>query len=363
VKTVLADSIPFPDVYMCYDSEFASLFKDGFLKAKYITKTINGEECKGLTATPSLAQVSDFKSQKCFIKTTEASHPKDLNADTQDQVGKAGKLDPALNAKAKQLADLIPRIPGTSQAAFCFAYSGKDVKVTPAEGSQMAFFVWDFEPDMVKIDSHATPHEKFANVMEKGQYCTLYLVEAGADVVKDGKALVNGALFPAFGTISLATIEADQIKDELAGDTKFHWRYRAGVTPIADRSSHYFTSNANTFKDTSWTMASVFNIFSFNVNQIHIRSMTFGEIWSQIGGLWGGAVLVMSLIFTGSGFIRKSDHKELLVLRFQPIKAKKAAILKADGFNKGNDEAAEKQDMKDRLAKLEAKIEELNNGR
>ena len=25
VKTVLADSIPFPDVYMCYDFEFASL--------------------------------------------------------------------------------------------------------------------------------------------------------------------------------------------------------------------------------------------------------------------------------------------------------------------------------------------------
>merc|ERR1711966_611210 len=42
VKTVLTDSIPLPDVYMCYDSEFASLFADGFLKAQYVTRTLNG---------------------------------------------------------------------------------------------------------------------------------------------------------------------------------------------------------------------------------------------------------------------------------------------------------------------------------
>ena len=41
VTLVQADSIPFPDIYMCYDSEFASLFGDKVLAAKYVTKTLN----------------------------------------------------------------------------------------------------------------------------------------------------------------------------------------------------------------------------------------------------------------------------------------------------------------------------------
>ena len=71
----------------------------------------------------------------------------------------------------------------------------------------------------------------------------------------------------------------------------------------------------------------------------------------------------MSFIFPGSGYVRKSDPKELFVFHFQPIKAKKLAVQMAGGFEKGGEEAAEKQDMKDRLAKLEAKIEALGNCR
>ena len=195
-----------------------------------------------------------------------------------------------------------------------------------AESGTHTFFAWDFKPDFAKIKEDADSAAKFGQIMEKGQFATLYLVEAGGEVVKDNKATVEGILFPAFGTISLASMEADQVKNELAGDTKFHWHYRASVTNFADRASHYFKSGNDTYVDDSWTMASVFKIYSFTVNQIHIRAITFGEIWTQIGGLWGGAILVMSLVFTGSGYVRNHDQKELLVFRYQSAKKKKEAL-------------------------------------
>jgi len=367
VKTELAESIPFPDVYMCYDADFAALLEDEFLEAKILT--FNG--CQGLTAAPSLSQLMDIKAHKCFIKTTECSI-KDLPIDTEDG-DKKGTLTAALNDKAKQLANLIPKIDGQTADAFCFHYPGKGATISRTEAGQLAFLAWKFKPVMEKMTS-----DKYFEIMSKGQFSTLYLAEQGAEVVdiKNNKTLVTGAMFPAFGTISVATIEADQVKDELAGDTRFHWRYRAGVTPILEKSSHYYQDERADgqkviFKDNSWIMAPAFNIFSFNVNKVHIRSMTFGEIWAQIGGLWGGAVLIMSLIFTGSGFIRRSDQKELQVFRYQSIKTKKAAIQNAGGFNKGEEAKAkkkqEKKDMEDRVAKLEAKnakleakIKELN---
>ena len=325
VTLVQADSIPFPDIYMCYDSEFASLFGDGFVAAKYVTKTLNDKHCQGMTSLPSLTQLNDEKSQKCFIEKTETSK-KIAELTTVDQKGTAN-----------------------------------GATIGSAESGTHTFFAWDFKPDFAKIKADPDSGAKFGQIMEKGQFATLYLVEAGGEVVKDNKATVEGVMFPAFGTISLASMEADQVKNELAGDTKFHWHYRASVTNFADRASHYFKSGNDTYVDDSWTMASVFKIYSFTVNQIHIRAITFGEIWTQIGGLWGGAILVMSLVFTGSGYVRNHDQKELLVFRYQSAKKKKEALkMVASGVSKKvEDEETEKQEMKDRIAKLEAQIEQL----
>ena len=358
VTLVQADSIPFPDIYMCYDSEFASLFGDGFVAAKYVTKTLNDKHCQGMTSLPSLTQLNDEKSQKCFIEKTEVSKKIDGGLPTVDQTNTERKIETVENAKAKQLAALTPKVTGTTTDPFCYAYPANGATIGSAESGTHTFFAWDFKPLFAKIKGDGA---KFGQIMEKGQFATLYLVEAGGEVVKDNKATVEGVMFPAFGTISLASMEADQVKNELAGDTKFHWHYRASVTNFADRASHYFKSGNDTYVDDSWTMASVFKIYSFTVNQIHIRAITFGEIWTQIGGLWGGAILVMSLVFTGSGYVRNHDQKELLVFRYQSAKKKKEALkMVASGVSKKvEDEETEKQEMKDRIAKLEAQIEQL----
>jgi len=275
-----------------------------------------------------------------------------------DQNNKEQKIETVENAKAKQLAALTPKVTGTTMDPFCYAYPANGATIGSAESGTHTFFAWDFKPLFANIKGDGA---KFGQIMEKGQFTTLYLVEAGGEVVKDNKATVEGVIFPAFGTISLASMEADQVKNELAGDTKFHWHYRASVTTFADRASHYFKSGNDTYVDDSWTMASVFKIYSFTVNQIHIRAITFGEIWTQIGGLWGGAILVMSLVFTGSGYVRNHDQKELLVFRYQSAKKKKEALkMVASGVSKKvEDEETEKQEMKDRIAKLEAQIEQL----
>ena len=65
----------------------------------------------------------------------------------------------------------------------------------------------EFNPEE-KIKKDADSGAKFGQIMEKGQFATLYLVEAGGEVVKDNKATVEGVIFPAFGTISLASMEA-----------------------------------------------------------------------------------------------------------------------------------------------------------
>jgi len=241
VMLVQAHSIPFPDIYMCYDSEFASLFGDGFVAAKYVTKTLNDKHCQGMTSLPSLTQLNDEKSQKCFIEKTEVSKKiGDGGLPTVDQNNKEQKIETVENAKAKQLAALTPKVTGTTTDPFCYAYPANGATIGSAESGTHTFFAWDFKPNFEEIKKDPDSGAKFGQIMEKGQFATLYLVEAGGEVVKDNKATVEGVMFPAFGTISLASMEADQVKNELAGDTKFHWHYRASVTNFCRQSVALF---------------------------------------------------------------------------------------------------------------------------
>jgi len=356
VQQIQVDSIPFPDVYMCYPHPFAALFADGFLDAEFVSGVSAQKPCTGLTAIPSLAQLGDPASQTCFMEKTETSGEFSISTVNPDKT--KGTFTTIVNAKAKQLADLMPKIAGenTDIGPVCYAYPGNGKTIDDA--GKHVYFAWSFTPRFDDIDSK--PGGSFSKIMESGQSALLYLFPPGSEVVRDDKPIVEGTMFPAFGTISLASMEADKVKNELAGDKEYSWHYRPIVTSLLDSAGHFFQRGTKTYSDDSWTFASVFKIHSFTVTQIHIRAITFGEIWTQIGGLWGGSIFIMSLIFTTSGFVRNSDQRELLVFRYQSAKSKKEAIQNVGGVSKKvEDTQAEIMEMKTRMEELEGKIQAL----
>lgn len=345
VQTVQEDELPFPDVYMCFTAEFVKLFVDDGLTAKY-RKSM--KDCNGLTSVPDLSQVGKDSATSCLVSDVEAAFAFDM--ETEEADGSDGSVAVSANQKAKQLADLMPQGSGGYEPN-CYAYPANGAKIKSADAGTIAYLMFEFEPNYDEAGFD------FDEVMSNGQYTTMYMVEPGAEVVKDGKPAVSGTFFPAFGTIALASMSVDLVKDEIAGDTDFHYVYRASATPVLASASKYHEASGTAYSSDSYGMVSAFKFFSFTVNKIHVRRITFGEIWAQIGGMWGASIFVMSLMFGASGYIRKSDNKELLVLRFQSLKSKKEAIKAAGGIAKDEEEVANGlAKLKERLAALESVV-------
>ena len=338
----------------------------------YRTPMVDGKLCEGMPSRPSLSELAGPPG--CLYPKVEVAAkdntkiPVPFELWTEDYTGTAHKLNLLENAKAKQLVDLLPdatevvtKADGSKEPAtpLCYAFPAQGTKITTEKPGEMGYIHWDFEVNFAKVEEYADKNGAYDYLNRQGQFTTAYIVEAGSDVVKDGKPVVDPFFLPGKGAIAVVSLTAQKVKNELAGDTDYHWYYTPTVTSVNDASGHYFEHNGNTYTDRSYLMMSVFKIHSFTVNNIHIRRITFGEVWGAIGGMWGGAVLVMTLLFTQSGYVRKKDQKELMVFRFQSTKAKKEALKKAGGANKDEEEAAKKQALLDRLAELEKKVAAL----
>jgi len=259
--------------------------------------------------------------------------------------------DPCLGSTATDCTgtNAVPTT-GASGNNVCYEWSaGTKMKMSE---TQLPYFMFSFVPKWTST----TMSSKFSDVMGHGQHTALYLVEQGMDVVDaDGKVNVTAQFFPALGAITEAGITVDFIKDTTTTggrtpDTAFHPIYHVRATTVSDKATHYYKNGASEFTEQQFDMIAVFNIKSFVSNKITIRDITFGEVWGQIGGAWGGAALVMALFFTASGSIRSSDSKELMVFRWYSTANKKAAIAKAGGQQKMS---AEEKLLK-RVEELEA---------
>jgi len=133
-------------------------------------------------------------------------------------------------------------------------------------------------------------------------------------------------------------------------------RYSITTTSLPDSMAHsyYDRSSGINSNDASFTMVGIFKFSSFVVNYVIIRTKTPGEIWTDIGALWGGAILIMTLFFVPSGFVRNKDQKELMVFRFQGTAGKKAALAATKGGVAQKE--TETEQLLRRVAALEAQL-------
>ena len=53
--------------------------------------------------------------------------------------------------------------------------------------------------------------------------------------------------------------------------------------------------------------------FRHFTRRVHVRCKTISEIWAEIGALWAGAMIFMSLFFTQSGTIDVKSKKPMMV--------------------------------------------------
>ena len=83
-------------------------------------------------------------------------------------------------------------------------------------------------------------------------------------------------------------------------------------------------SQIQTITDMTTTM-NVFMVKSFVSRKITIRWQTTAEIWAAIGGLYGGAMLVMGLLFAASGYVDKKGS-EVMVFKFHSDETKQEIL-------------------------------------
>ena len=72
---------------------------------------------------------------------------------------------------------------------------------------------------------------------------------------------------------------------------------------------------------------------SFLVQKITIRNKNFGEIYAEIGGIWGASLAVLALLFVKSG-TRNKKGKEAYIFKYYPGSVKKQVL---NAFTAAND--------------------------
>ena len=263
--------------------------------------------------------------------------------------------DSKFNKKLKKLTDALQETKGTD-SVMCLGYPAgggtKDSKTQKhSENGRYKMMMGMYQ----------TPTENSFPFLEA------YLTEPGVDPV-DSKGEVNASqvVFVGFGALSLAQLEMRQIKDETKGDEAFKVRRaklhmpgpeaRPRPSPVTISSPHnpacrgertcclhraqtYYLSTmwnrpilddrADSGKATINTNEANIGFWftSFVVQKITIRNKTFGEIYAEIGGIWGASFALLAILFAKSGTHDKQG-KEAYIFKFY-LPSKKKQVVKA----------------------------------
>lgn len=259
--------------------------------------------------------------------------------------------DPAkYDAKLTKLTNALQSIPGTDSVSCAYYPAGggtKDSKVQKA--SERGRY-------KMMMQAYQSPAGGSAPFFEA------YLAEPGVDPV-DSNGVVNASqiMFPGFGVSSLAQLEMRQIKDETKGDKFFKTYYLASMWNRPD-TSRGSTSAATELDPTPSPSPSVtfdterqmegddgyvklntnhmvmgFWFTSFLVQKVTIRNKNFGEVYAELGGIWGASIALLAIlksgIFTKSGK-RNKKGKEAYIFKYYPGSKKKQVL---NAFTAAND--------------------------
>lgn len=152
-------------------------------------------------------------------------------------------------------------------------------------------------------------------------YFSVFAFPAGASPVStvDGVRTItsNQMLIGGAGMESLVELEVEETQDQTKGEKDFTPRFlqSGGAQSLSSMNLVKSFNNLAFQLVDSVTSNVVVRFSTLTVRRILIRRVTFSEVWGQIGGLWGGAVGVVSIFFTLSGHLNDSNE-EVYVFRW-----------------------------------------------
>jgi hypothetical protein len=276
---------------------------------------------------------------------------------TNTSTDKTAKHD----AKVTKLTNALQSIKGTDSVTCLYYPAGGGTKDSKSQkASERGRY-------KMMMQAYQSP------TLNSAPFFEAYLAEPGVDPV-DSNGVVNASqiIFAGFGVTSLAQLEMRQIKDETKGDKAFKVCVapQAASTPgpkapspgtlfspqdpacrgkrtcCLHRAQTYYLASMWNRPETEKVegdggyaklnqnqMVMGFWFTSFLVQKITIRNKNFGEIYAEIGGIWGASLAVLALLFVKSG-TRNKKGKEAYIFKYYPGSVKKQVL---NAFTAAND--------------------------
>jgi len=367
--TEFQESFPIPDIYACLSSESVvdfiksqadgdqmmngNSYANGGAKIRFKSGvTSDGDRYCGAYAMSTFNLATRKPSPNCPVESLGVSDNwvsmgADGNTLTwgegtlgnfKDRVGVHG-FEPVENqgytaptdvltadAIAGTLARTLPHINYTNPAtqtvekieALCFRHKMKKDALSVYTNASQALLGFQTKIEPVAAVEDNVPFWEFY-ITE--QNVPPYEIYNGVRRVNASSVFMPGAM-----TTTKTDLLPTKFKDETAPFNDKDWRLQYASTNLFQRQNE-LTIKRDTGYD--WDVGAEF-LFAFNhfTRQVHIRNKTFAEIWSEIGGLWAAAALLMSFFFVQSG-ATDANEKPAYVFAYLPNAIRRRYIREA----------------------------------
>ena len=161
-----------------------------------------------------------------------------------------------------------------------------------------------------------------------GMFWQIYTVEQGVlpYVEIDGEKVINATYFtaPFVNTFTKVDLTPVFFKDETLGTTSmFDTKKMDYFAEEYEQTGYFSHPHMEPYKqdqegqkdqaDDVWAENFVAITFRHFTRRVHVRYKTVSEIWAEVGALWAGAMIIMSLFFTQSGTTDVKSKKPMMV--------------------------------------------------
>ena len=229
--------------------------------------------------------------------------------------GQLGSHDPVMGDVATTLALLHPNYTAADQSgnqrnvtAICFLNKMKPTAKSHYENNTD---VW------LSFASRVAPGDISAFTSTAGMFWQIYTAEQGVlpYVEIKGRKVINASYFtvPFVNTFTKVDLTPAFFKDETLGTSHMFETKTMDYFAEEFEQTGYFSHPHNVDAPKEWAENYVAIAFRHFTRRVHVRYKTLSEIWAEIGALWAGAMIIMSLFFTPSGTTDVKTKKPMMV--------------------------------------------------
>ena len=245
---------------------------------------------------------------------------------------------------------------GTERTATALCFKNK-MKPTAKSHYQNNTDLW------LTFMTRVAPAIHFKN--QEGMFWQIYTTEQGVLPYTEinGKKIINATYFtaPFINTFTKVDLTPVFFKDETLGTKSMFDKKLMNYFAQEFEQTGYFSHANNVLLEAAndvWADNYVALTFRHFTRRVHVRYKTVSEIWAEIGALWAGAMIFMSLFFTQSGTTDVKSKKPMMVfsppiLAGLPIIGKMISKARVKHITKNED------DLKAALAAVAAEDIEL----